>query len=79
MNENPGPPEVNNASIDESDGILKVTLYLHSEAGLAKALGSLDIAKDMVKNYIMMRSVKMQKAQSGIIYPIGKNGGLRLV
>jgi len=51
------PPIPLNSAVVK-DGVMTVTLYLErSDAGFAEAIGSLDLSKDLVKNYFTQKTL----------------------
>jgi hypothetical protein len=63
-------PQINRAIID--NGICTVTLHLErSDSAFAESVGSLELAKDLIKNYFMQKQMReaVLKKTNGIIKP----------
>lgn len=63
----------NNASFDDKQNLLTIKIFLGNPSSVPMALGSLELAKDMVRSLAMSLAAK-EAATRGIIVPQGANG-----
>lgn len=69
MHDEPSQKKGNTFTTDEK--AMTFTVVLHLEQSAAVNLGSLEMAKDAIKNFYMQKGMKeaMKKAQTGLVVP----------
>jgi len=72
------PDRRNSCVINDKEMVAEIKIFLDKENALAVSLGSLDMAKDLLKGFFASQKMKAAM-QQGIIVPQNGKGGLHVL